>query len=240
MKKEVEICRDWPGQEAKALVLAVANADLNKKQTLSLIMTVNDKCPAKPHGYIKVKEKAIGSSILNYSYLFTAEQKLKYNPEASNEGEESYEVTEQSLSCETHSRGSMSMNFAGVLPVDADSTENCSGQLTETYAPGERPWQIIVDKNDDKATIRLQTPTKNNKWAHCVTTESVFGSVNTYAEDKLCGGWGLPTDFKIDYDGSGILKGKIDLSPNPVGVFPVTNKGNIDISVEYFYTLGKE
>ncbi len=240
MKKEAEICRDWPGQEVKALVLAVANTDLNKKQTLNLTMTVSDKCPAKPQGYIKVKEKIVGGPLLNSTYSFAAEQKLKYNPEASNEGEESYEVIEQSLSCETHSQGNLSISFAGVLPVDANSTENCSGHLTETYAPGERPWQIIINKDEGKATIRLQAPTKNNKWVHCVTTKSVFGSSDTYAEDRLCGGWDVPTDFEVDYDGSGILKGEINLSPNPAGIFPVANKGNIDIKAEYFYVLGKE
>ena len=50
----------------------------------------------------------------------------------------------------------------------------------------------------------------------------------------------MPTDFEVDYDGSGILKGEINLSPNPAGIFPITNKGNIDIKVEYFYALGKE
>ncbi len=227
-KTEWDFCRDKPEEDADAFVLILANSDLENKKNIKFEISASDKCPKKTISSLKITID-IKDNTGNYSFdsLFEAKQKLKYNPEESDENRKVYDIVEQTLSCHSNEKNHQSFNF-GPVPIETDFSETEDGELQETYELGFA-GQIFVDTKKKKATIRLRPKTKNKKW---ITRKNSDGVVVQKADCKM-----VPNDVVVDYDGSGILQGKKTIGS--LGSLPIRHSsgGKADIVAEYYYVL---
>lgn len=157
---EKELCRRKPDENAEAVILILANADLTTKKSMAYEIDTTQDCEFKNVGYMEINHKVSVINKINGTITQISKDTVEYYDDPYVSGD-AYVITERNLTYNEFVSGTVKEPITQTVFTQTDSG---SGTLSEKYTKEDSVKRFVLDKDRKGGKLFINPNTNNTEW----------------------------------------------------------------------------